>query len=209
MPSLIGAIISTPDVEDAITSTLSLWIDEYLGEVEDQHDQARGTISRPRSYNATYDFENWPESQLPSVAVVCPGTVGALERAGLGAVNAWFEATLSVIVTGQDEADARRVAGLYQSAIATLLEQQGSLRASSDTPFAQNTLVMSTETRLPDVENRTLAVGSVTVRSMVNGIFDRLAGPVGPPPSEPVGQWPTVLTTSVDLVAAEQLPDDG
>ena len=207
--SLIGEIVSTPDVEDAITATIVLWADEYLGDFEEQHDQSRNTISRPASYNETFDVDNWSEGQLPSVSVICPGTVGDLEHASGGDVNAWFEATISVMVSGQDERDARRVAGFYQSALATLLEQQGSLRANADTPFAQATHVIGTELRLPDADNRTLAVGNVTIRTFVTGIFNRFDGPAGPPPTYPVGDWPIAETVDIKYTAAQSLPSVG
>ena len=207
MPSMIGPIVGLPDVEDAVVATIELWINEYLSEVESQGGLANGTITRPLSYSKTYDYDNWPKGQIPAVAVVCPGTIGQPERSS-GNVGAWFDVEVDVIVSGQDELDARRAAGRYQTAIATLLEQQGSLRASGSEPFAQNTWFQGFKVELPEVENRTLAVGTASFHVFVNPIFNRLAGPANPPPITPAGNLPTVVPggVNVSVVEAESLP---
>lgn len=202
--SIFDPIIGTPDVEDAITATIALWADIYLSERERQVGLTVGTLARPASYNDTYDLENWPEGQLPGVAVVCPGTVEKPEERGSGDIEAWFEASIDLIVSDQTEALARRVAGHYQAAISTLLGQQSALKCLlTDTPqtydptrddFASDLELQGYRIELPDVSNRTLAVATINLHVLVGSVYNAKAGPATPInlsdwPTPPAGGW--------------------
>jgi hypothetical protein len=203
--SVIGAIIDPSVVEDAVTATIEVWIDSYLTEVENQRGLTVNTISRPLSYNETFDYDNWPEGQLPGIAVISPGTVGEPERWGNGDISAWFEVQVAAIVTGQQEGEVRRVAQRYQSALGALLMQLANLSGATNTPFATDVTFDGYEMRLPDVDNRTLAVGLVNVHVLVDSLFNAQAGLKVAPPPNPIPQVGPPVTRTGFTVDAEPL----
>jgi hypothetical protein len=198
MSDIFGPLIDNTDVESAVSKTVEYWIDVYLAAKERAKGWSVQTLARPASYNATYDYDNWPEGQLPGIAVVCHGTIEdpAYHHQ---AVSAWFEVDVDVIVTDQSEATARAGASAYVSALATLITQQAGLCGSGDVAFASDARFVAWDLKLPDVDNRTLAVGTTQFHVLVSDIFDPSAGPLAlsdPSHSDP-GQFPTVANTDI------------
>ena len=198
MSSIYGPSVDIGDVEDAVQNTISYWIDTYLAMKERAAGLPVPTISRPASYNETFDYLNWPEGQLPGIAIVCPGTVEEPMRRGSGDVAAWFEVSIDAIVSGQQEADTRRVAARYQGAISALLEEQSLLASGTDVPFADDLALIDWKIELPDESNRTLVVSTTTIHVLVGSILNAYDGPVTlPSPPESDADWNVAETTSL------------
>lgn len=200
MSSYFGALVDNNDVENAVTATITFWIDAYLAAKERAKGLSVPTFARPASYNETYDYDNWPEGQLPGIAVVCGDPDELIYHAG-GVVGAWFAVNVDAIVTDQTEAFARKVAAAYANTLAALLTQQSALMGAGSEQFAVDVVFDGWELTLPDVSNRTLAVGQVQLRVLVDTIFDPTTAPLAlpdPPESDP-GDWPQADTTDLTL----------
>src|SRR4051812_27844406 len=123
----IGPIVSARDVEQAAIDTLHKWLSTYLGEAEDQHSRARGSLPRPRSITTTNSFDKWPEDQLPCLLLVCPGLAEAPKAEGNGRYRALFALGAAVVVSAKTEAATEELSKLYVAAVRTCLVQQQSL----------------------------------------------------------------------------------
>ncbi len=185
--SIFGALIPSSAVEQAVLALAAQWTDTYLAEVERQQGMSVPTLERPRSQQTSYDFENWPEGQLPALVCVCPGTTGELERSGVGQYGGWFALSVGVLVEDTTEANARRVSQLHQAALDGLLVQHGSLGG-----FASDLYLTARASRLPDIDNRTLAYAESSYRVFVDQIVARSGGPptADPPSLTPEVPWP-------------------
>jgi hypothetical protein len=203
---IYGPLVATVDVEAAVTATIETWIDSYLAAVEEAHGTTVGFLARPNSYAASFDYDNWSEGQLPAVVVVCDGTSGQIERMGAGDILAQFTVNVDVIVTDTQESLARNVAALYQTAIAAILEQKGSLRGAGTTPFATGTNLTGWRIVLPDVNNRTLVAGTTTVNVLVAPVLNALSGPsVVPAPAESAPPDEPEITSVNTTVTAQPI----
>lgn len=198
MTDVIGPFVSTYQIEQAVGPILSTWFDRYLAEVERAHSLTVGHLQRPKSAQTAYDLENWPEAQLPALIVMCPGTVGEPEKQGTGLYGAWFEITVGLLVEDTTEANARMVAALNQVALELVMVQQASRLAGLGT----NLRWQSRRIALPDVENRTLALGESVFHAFVDGVLDHQGGPAAgtaPAGEGPFPPWPKVATADITV----------
>ncbi len=201
--TIFGPLIDNDDVEKAVGDTIGYWIDSYLAEKERDKGLTVGQIARPRSYLQTYDADNWPEGQLPAIAIVCPGTVGNLELHGSGEISAWFDVTVNAMLEGTSEADARKIAAIYASSIGTLVMQKQGLNGAAGPSFATDVNPLGWTINLADIDNRTLATGSVRFHVLVDEIMNSNDGPVtlpSPPEAAPP-DGPTVSAVTTTVVA--------
>lgn len=182
---VFGPIVASPTVEEAITNLAKEWLPTYINAVLESNpviveNESRGVgeLQYPLSFQNSYDFDNYLEYLLPSFIVVCSGTPKGFERAEGGEIGAWFDFEAAMLVEDQKEDSARKVAGVYASAIALMLEQRGSLGGLS-----ADTLTHRLEIKLPVKGARTLALGHVIGETFVNNIMNKYAGP-------PIGSFP-------------------
>lgn len=198
--SIWGTSVDNDDVVQAVINTIDYWIDAYLSLKESVKGIADQTIARPRSYNPTFDVDNWVEGQVPQIAVVCAGTVGEQTLRGSGDVSSWFEVHVSAIVTDQTEALTRRVAAIYQSALAMILKQQQQLDGGTGDPFASELTLMEWQIELPDESNRTLISSTVVVHVLISSILNASDGPTTLP-TLPSATYYEAETTNLDFDA--------
>lgn len=176
--SIFGPVQGTLAVEKAILDLAQTWLSIYLNAAATKAGFTAGSIAYPQSYQRSFDFDNFDEALLPTFVIVCPGTVHEFERGEAGEIGAWFGIEAAILIADQTEALTRRVASIYASAIALMLEQRGSLGGLSDQTLSQKIF-----THLPVKENRTLVLGQVNSETFVNSIMDKEAGP-------PIGAFP-------------------
>jgi hypothetical protein len=199
--STIGPIVAASDVERAALATIKKWVSTYLGEAEGQHDRARGSLPRPRSYTTTNSFDKWPEDQLPCVLLVCPGLVEQPRAEGNGHYHAVFAVGVAVIVSAKTEAATEELAKLYVSAVRTCLIQQQSLGG-----FADSTEWLDeTYDDLPSEDMRSLGAGQSIFAVHVGDLSRRYTGPPHPvaevpvPPYGPMPDDPTATDVAVSV----------
>jgi len=207
--SIFEPLIGAPNVEDAVLNTLRTWLPTYLWEIERQNDLRKGSLPHPptpESFDGGHDFLTWIEDQCPKViAVVNP--VGEPERSGSIGYSQAFAVQVGAVLFDDNEADARRLAGHYGTAIQGTILQQGDLGG-----FAERTImVQSPEVSFQDQDMRRLHQVVAVFHVFVTGIVSDSAGPDVPTPTDspqyggspdvPFTDWPTVQTTDATVTA--------
>lgn len=183
MASSFGPLITSPDIEDAVTATLQRWLPTMLGEVERRSDGrwAVGQVQRPRSWQLVTDYEApTADRRLPCVAV----EYGPQERilGNEGAINSENGLTVYVITKGQDRDKTRETLGALVAAICMVLEKHGDLDG-----FAVGTEIGTIN---PDAiaaaKAKTVAGAGIPIAVLVDNVASRWGGPSEPdPPDEP------------------------
>lgn len=127
--ALFGAILDGTEVEEAVLETVRLWEATYLREIEEQKGLDPNSLPAFRSRFAVSEDEpdRWPEDQLPSLVVACPGTLGEPKSDGEGAYHATFAVEVGVIVSANEEGATNRLAKRYAAAVRAILVQHSSL----------------------------------------------------------------------------------
>lgn len=197
MTSPFGQILTGDDVQDAIESTIRLWIKDYLAEVADHSGRARGDLPVFRSYARKIDLSKFEEDQIPACIIVAPGTMQDPTKNSRG-IDARWSAGVGAIVSGQNENNTYQLAQLYGAALRTMLLQQSSLLG-----FAIGTVFVSERyDELPQkAATRNLAAAVLHFGVDVRRISEPQRGPVAPreDPTQPPAAWPTVSTVETDL----------
>ncbi len=188
--SLFGTLASTWNVEQAVISTLRLWLPEYAAEVERQNGLAKGLLGRPptpESYRGALDWLSVKDDWLPEVKVIC-NPVGEPERQAAAYMQT-FAVEVGCTVKSEEgtdpEGSARRNAGLL--ALATMLLGQ----SAGANLGALNALEEAVCTGTPRVEfiepeNRRYAVG-ITSWQIHAEVANPNLGPEGATPETSPG----------------------
>lgn len=192
-----GQILTEGDVRHAVEDTLKMWLPAYLGEVADQHSLDRGQLPDIRSWVNAPVFEEWPETQLPAVIVVTPGTNSAPEMLNRMVTVDW-SIGIAVIVSAKDQETTGDLIGMYAAAARTIMVQKGSLGG-----FAVESHFLAErfdEHPIPE-QFRTLRTAVVSCGVTVAGMNSRYGGPVVPPvdPTADPDDWPTIATVEEHL----------
>lgn len=207
--TLIGPLVSTWQIEQAYIATLTVWLDEYLDEVERINGLTVGTsIPRPPSA-AIYggmDFTAYNQTLCPAVITVVK-PVGAPERSADGVFQT-YEVHVGAVVIDEDEDTSRMFASFYGAAIMGAIGHRGGL---GGTLSASTVLTGAPDISLPEPDKRRTHLCVTTFQTVVSPILDPYAGPTSPTPQTspeyggtPDAPWnnePTVTTTGLAVIA--------
>jgi len=195
MTTLIGPLVSTWDVEQAVIKTIKVWLNVYLAEVEEQRGLQRGSIGRPPTpesiHGGTEEAIAWKQDELPAVIVVVVPNGEPEVSASVGYVQA-YEVTVYCIGMGdegvqqtQPEDSARQQVAHFGAAVMALL-QHGELQ--QELPQLQWVRMTSApKPEVPETEKRR-EQACVTIFSIwVAPIIEQQAGPTGLTPAESPG----------------------
>ena len=220
--SLFGPLVSTWKIEQAVLSTLRLWVPEYLAEAERKDGLHKRVIPRPpaaESIHGGLDFETWTQDLIPEVIVVVDPFGEPEREASVGYIQP-YEIRVGACVVGQGselaekpEDEARAVASYYGAAV-MLLTQLGELRGIAT---QEDSLVMVQAPRLsfPDPNLRQVIQSTTIFHTWVE-IVNQDEGPVQTEPKEspqyggePEAEWkpePTVSKTS-EIIKAVRISE--
>ena len=209
--TLFGPIVHAGMVEDAAAATLRLWLPTYLREIERQHGRAQLALPDPKSwlvYSHEDRPEDWPESGLPAVLLMCPGLKGEPAREGAGTYRARWDLQAGVVVSASRPAQTRQLAQLYGAAIRAAILQHPSLGG-----FAQAvTWADEANGDMSPIDSRSLGYTSVAFTVDVLDVVDARGGPILPDASaDPDGpEWPDVTSAeaAVSLAGAPTMTLD-
>lgn len=206
--SIYGPIITSSDIEDAVTATLRRWLDTMLGEVERQSNERWGLreIQRPKSWQLVTDYKsNTADRRLPCIAVEAGPE--ELSYGADGAVNSQMGLTVIVIAKGQTRDKTREtVAGLVTGILLTL-HKHGDLDG-----FAVGTALGAINRDAISPEKaKTVAGTTIAIAVMTDNVASRFGGPIEPdepapdplPPTSP--EDPPHTSTNIDV---DPLDDD-
>lgn len=128
--SQFGPLVHSGKVEQAVKDTLETWMPTYLREVERQHDRELCSLPSPRSYrlvSESTDPVRWPEDQLPSLVILCPGFAEPPMHQGSGKYRVTYGVSIAAMVSAKDQGATRLLARLYGIAVAAIMLQKPSL----------------------------------------------------------------------------------
>lgn len=188
MTEVFGTVFDGGQVERAATTTLKLWMDTYLTEIELQADRDN-PLPRPRSWTVVQKVTQFKEDQLPTVMLLSEGLDGTPRREAGGVYRATWKLTVVVVVSARDVEAANRLNKLYGAAVRALLVQKPSLGG-----VVESTVwVGETYDVIPNEKRRMLAASQNDFLVEVGDVLTADAGPLAPdePPEHP-GEWPTV-----------------
>lgn len=209
---IFGPLVATEDVVQAAVSTLTLWMPEYLAEVERKKGLRRKTIPRPptsESYHGGVDLEAWIGADAPEVMVVVKPSGEPERSASAGYTQGYtLEVGCLCIGTGSTLAeraeDEARIIASYLGAATMLLIQQPTLGGLTE----RLVMTAAPEVSLPDPDRRAIAQVVTGFEVWVSQIIEESAGPVGPNPQEspgyegqeePFEDAPTVETVDIKV----------
>lgn len=204
--TVFGPIVHAGQVEQAAEQTLRAWLPTYLREIERQHGRAQLALPAPRSWITLSQGdrpEDWPESGLPAVLLMCPGLASQPEREGSGRYRARWDLQCGVVVSASRPAATRELAQLYGAAVRATVLQRPSLGG-----FAQAVTWTDEENGdMPPDDSRSLGYVAVTFTVDVLEAVDALAGPAAPAPdADPDGQeWPEAAIVAVTVQPTEDV----
>lgn len=90
------------------------WLNTYLAEIEDRAGLDKGTIVRPRQWQADIDVRTFPEGQIPAIVVIV-GDETPLRDGHL--LHSWVDVAVGVIVRGTSRQEGRNLARWYAAAV--------------------------------------------------------------------------------------------
>src|SRR3954454_16205352 len=124
--TLFGNIVHAGQVERAVQVQLVKWMSTYLAELERQNDIEVCKLARPKSWNALYSYERWPEEQLPSISIVATRlNEEPMRYSGMGEHKAWWRFDIVSFVAAKSENKARELAQIYTAAGRAIMIQKG------------------------------------------------------------------------------------
>jgi len=188
---VFGRLIDEGDLEEAVETTVQLWLPTYLAEVERQKGLAPQTLSLPRSYSTVNEFYKWEEDNLPGIIVVSPGTSPKPPvKEGNGSYRSWYRVGVAVVASGKNRDETRLITKLYSTALLASVMQHQDL--GGDLGVEGIAWTGKRNSDVPDEQGRTLGSGQVTFDVEIRDVLNPRLGmlePAADPYDDP--DWPT------------------
>lgn len=189
--TVFGPMFDGGQVEVAVQRFLSRWLPTYLEEVARQADPPiePGTISKPRSWTTSPEFEIDEATQLPAMLIINAGIAeDSIYRQGDGSYNVSWVIGIASIVSAKDQESTDRLAKRYGAAIRSLMLQHPAMETD-------NMRVVSWDDEkyddVPPSGLRTLAgvrmVFTIEAENLTNSHDGPMLTPE--PPADPTAPW--------------------
>lgn len=193
MSSVFGDLVGGDDLEAAVEATMARWMATYLREIERKNQLDPHTIPDIAGKATLSAFAQPQDVQLPAYIIVSPGTSGEPERDGDRAYSFWYSVAVAVIVEARDDQAARKLAQMYETALAALFVQHPSLGNVAGDLYLTD---RGHENAPPDFERGGCAIATVGLSVLLERVVTGLAGPSVP--EDDPAPWPTVATVHID-----------
>jgi hypothetical protein len=102
-------------IENAFRQTLKDWLPSQLARLERENDLEPGKLTQPKSWPVASEFDIKLQARLPAVLTISTGKTST-SKGPKGWRGVW-RCEAAVVVSAQNEAKARELAGLYLAAI--------------------------------------------------------------------------------------------
>lgn len=212
MPDL-GPLVSTWSFERAARDLLMPdrnLIGLYLDEVVRQTG-ADIRSERPRTVVVREKASRFADEQLPAIILVCPGTVGDMERDGEGRYSAMWQMTVAAVTQAADADVARELASdLCCAAAAVLVQMLPKIDARVISAMwageASDDVPLGVDQRSRCIVGRGVLVGVQDVVCDLSGVppaWNEPDPPIGEPPVD-LDPLATVDTVSVSVTPVEE-----
>jgi len=200
-----GRILTATQVEAAMRTHMTTWLNDYIREMELQTGRATNSVPLPSSYKTSADFERWNEERLPEMVMVSPGLIGEPMGAGeRGKYRATWGMALVTVVSANTKANTDALAKLYAAAIRGAVMQHRSLGG-----FARATQWLDERYDvIPSEGTRNLMSVTVSFAVEVDDVVSTKAGTTAavqagpstytPAPSDPIVPDKAHITTTIN-----------
>jgi hypothetical protein len=193
--SIFERIVPGWVVEEAVVSTLRLWFNTYLTEVERQWSIEK-PLARPNSYNVVPENNRYVEEQLPAILVISPGLDGTPRMDGAGSYIAPFRITIAVIVAAPDKKTVER--NTKTAAIRAMMLQKRGFNGLCEG------IRWDGEDYTPTGTENRRSYGAATVDFVLDiaDVVNKKAGPAAPDapnPDQPGSEWPEIETVFLEV----------
>lgn len=191
-----GDFFSASQLEEAVITTLELWMNTYLREAERQFGLAANSIKNPVKYSNRRQFTAIKGEALPRVVVISPGLMGAPQKNGQSYSAVW-RVGVGVACAAQDEVTANMLAKTYGLAARSIVLQKRGLGTDGENPPYIRGISWLDESYddLP-IDHQTLLYKSAAVwfGIEVDGVVTNITGPDVPdqPDYPSFGQVPDI-----------------
>jgi hypothetical protein len=195
--SLFGEMSYGGELELAVVEHLRRWMPTYCKEVARQHSSP---LAEPKSYTVVSEYARWPENGLPAVIVESAGLVDEPEESGERFLSGTFAVEVAMVVQGKDAISTRRQAQHYGLAVIGSMLQH---RKLSDLIFVSK--MTGAGFAGQNLELRRTSVVVAAVFEVTHEKFLNTGeGPIAPDPEGSPPEWPTVVSTEVDVEEKEE-----
>ena len=197
--SVFGPAWDATVLRHAARRTLETWSPTYIARYGRAHDFPDRALPRIESWVFEDEVADWPSRKLPSVLIICPGTVEDPMRDGRGLHRVTFELGIAVIVSTSKRHRSIDIADITIAALRDALLQNSSLGGVA--------IGMRWTGQRSDVleprQNRNLAAGQCTFHVEVADVANARGGPAVPEPQDDPdvtpADWPDVKSVEADI----------
>lgn len=194
-----GPLKRRGQIIDAVIETIQEWQSEYLAEIERQTGRVPKMLPLIKAFERTTGALNkHVGSNLPAVAVRCPGTTAQPVRRKKG-TEATYGVLVSVVVSGVDDADTEDLADVYCAALLGLIEHNRDLGGV----VTNVTWTDALYNEIPSDVRDTLGAGTLTFDVTLDDVVKSRGGPIGDPLVDPYEEIrpaiPVVVEDGVDV----------
>lgn len=189
-------VVTKGDVEAHVIDLLQNGrLDYYLSQLN---------YPAPRGYAITQVFDLWPEDQLPTIIVACPGLVEPPMMDGAKVWRAKWDTWIGCMCSARNEGEARQAAGTYAAFIRAIMLQQASLNWN----LGRGVRWLDEQYDvLPVEDRRTLAAVQVRFAVEVGSVVDGRELPLVPGGPLPTPGAGTVGDASHVIVTVDEKED--
>lgn len=196
-------IVSGAQVEQALITTLQMWMPTYLAEVARQHGKGARELPTVASYTTVVEFDKWPEDQLPACIVVSPGIAEQPSQEAKGKHRAKWAAELALICSASTQKNSLDLAKMYLAAARAAILQHASLGG-----FASGLeWIDELYDRVPSEDTRNLGAASGLFVVHVDDVTTKGAGPgaaVPEPRIDPTLDYDPVFVEETEVTIEQQ-----
>jgi hypothetical protein len=215
---IFGSVVLASQLESAVITTLELWFQTYLREVELQSrsaangdDYPKDSLPLPRSFLTADKVDRESADQLPAIVCVSPGLSGrsSPKQEGDGTFRVPWGISVGVFVGGKDRTSTKNLIRAYCGVVRMIMLQKQSLGGFAD---GTTWLDESYDDQFAFTDQQTIGAGSVIFEIWVANVVNRYGGPhtfgqPGQPPPDPDYQpgslWPEIEEVIVNTAVEE------
>lgn len=181
-----GPLIVETDIDGAALSTLSLWMEVQLRDIEDKRGMARGYLPRPKdsAYRNTLTDDEFNDlNSFPAIVVTTAETTGDPITDGDGYYYAAWQLVVSAISRGRTPAETRGLAAMYGGAVKRIMLSQQDLGGlATELKWVRGNLAPVASPQ--SSEGRYLAASLNQFTVFVDKVVQEGVGPISPHPDE-------------------------
>lgn len=180
--AIFGPMLSSSEIEDAVTETLKFWFPTYLAEMERRLRLHRAILTVPQNYTQRNSFDAVEGEKTPKIVVLATGLgAGPLKHAA--AYSAMWRVGVGIATGAKDEKTCNRHVKAYAAAArGILIHKPGTVREYGLTTLSEIYWAGEAYDDLPSIPNqhRLYKAATLWFDIEIDAVVARGLGPYGP-----------------------------